>query len=86
MLWRELQRLGLKMGRQILILGWIADFYDPATKLVVELDGPFHIPAKDRFRDKVMREAGYTVLRYPNQAVFGCVKAVAKEIRKALGH
>lgn len=81
MLYKELQALGIKIGRQILVMGWIADFYDPATKLVVELDGPFHVVAKDEFRDRIMREAGYTVFRYPNEAVFGACKVVAKEIK-----
>lgn len=76
--------MGLKLSRQILILGWIADFYDPVNKIVIELDGPFHIPAKDAYRDRIMREEGYTVLRYPNTAVFGSVKAVAREIKEYL--
>lgn len=84
MLWKELQRQGVKLGRQILIMGWIADFYDPVNKIVIELDGPFHIPAKDAYRDRIMRGEGYTVLRYPNTAVFGCVRGVVREIREYL--
>lgn len=72
-LWQQLRRksLGVRFHRQHLIAGYIVDFWCPAAKLVVELDGAVHNSpdqkAHDRKRDKYMTEIGITVLRYPNQ-------------------
>lgn len=45
------------------MLGWVADFYCAAAKLVVEVDGSYHEPVKDAHRDRVMNEHGLSVLR-----------------------
>ena len=62
---------GHRFRRQAVILGWIADFYCPAARLVVEVDGPLHRLTidYDQHRDAVMKVRGLTVLRIPSRMV-----------------
>ena len=75
-LWEHLQKraLGPKFYRQRIIKGWIVDFYCPAARLVVELDGAYHhtpaARARDHTRDLAMAAAGITTLRIPSRYVF----------------
>ena len=43
-LWRALRssQLGVAFRRQVPLLGFIADFYAPSARLVVEVDGGYH--------------------------------------------
>ncbi len=75
-MWPILKRLeaefGIHFWRQSVLLGWIADFWCPALRLVIEVDGPSHDTrgAYDENRAKVMQEElGATTLRFTNQAV-----------------
>ncbi len=73
-LWRELRRRpgGMFFWTQHVIGSrYIADFYCPAARLVVEVDGDSHDhrAAEDRRRDDVMHEYGFTVMRLTNVAV-----------------
>lgn len=72
-LWKHLrgrQRSGYRFGRQRLLKGYIADFYCPSLKLVIEVDGPCHNVTSDAFRDKVLAHEGIQTLRIPAQLVF----------------
>lgn len=68
-LWERLKagRLGVGFLFQELVLGHIADFYCPAAKLVVEVDGPIHSSpdqrARDSIKDRALRWRGLHVLR-----------------------
>lgn len=85
-LWKELK--GAKVGgvwfkRQFVIRGWIADFYAPKPRLVVEVDGPSHWTkagrARDAFRDKTMQDLGLTIVRVTNDEVlYNPLVAVAR--------
>jgi len=57
--------LGVKVRRQAPILGYIADFYIPAVKLVIEIDGGSHIGREntDRTRDARLLARGIRTLR-----------------------
>lgn len=59
--------------RQVILLGWIVDFYSARWKVVVEADGSIHDSAeqrkKDWTRDGVMWARGFTVLRMHNEVV-----------------
>jgi Protein of unknown function (DUF559)/Transcriptional regulator, AbiEi antitoxin len=54
--------------------GFERDFHWPRCKLVVEVDGPAHGRPRDRLddarRDRTLREAGYTVLRFTDEDVY----------------
>jgi len=47
-------------------MGYIIDFYDPHLKVAIELDGPVHATQRveDAEREKVLSEAGNTVVRF----------------------
>ncbi len=76
-LWLLLQRAQLqkrKFRRQHSIGPYIVDFYCPAERLAVELDGSVHdfikAAERDRNRDRFLRNAGIEVLRIENRVVF----------------
>lgn len=76
-LWRGLKGAqigGLKFRRQHSIGPYVLDFYCPALKLGIELDGGIHhdmfIHIKDEEKEAFLRENGVTVLRFPNEVVF----------------
>ena len=89
-LWRYLARsqLGAKFSRQIEIEPYFADFLCRSRKLIVELDGFSHDARikYDAARDAFLRDAGFSILRFTNEAVRtnveGVVKAIAEELRK----
>ena len=82
-LWISLQGRklkGRKFRRQHSIANYIVDFYCPAEKLVVELDGEdhFHSPVleKDLVRDKYLATLNIKVLRFENDDVFDNLEQV----------
>ena len=89
-LWQELQKkkLGVKFRRQVVISRWVADFCCTKKKLVVELDGKYHLrpgqPAIDSFRDKKLNDMGYRTLRIDSSRVFTDLTTVMAEIDMAL--
>jgi len=88
-LWSHLansQLRGLKFRRQEVIGRAIVDFYCPAAKLVVEVDGETHAdPARDALRDADLREFGLRVLHVTNADVRDNTEGVAV-IADALGN
>ncbi|MDP2030933.1 MAG: endonuclease domain-containing protein [Thiobacillus sp.] len=90
MLWQRIRRKqiqGVQFYRQKPLLAFIVDFYCPAAKLVVELDGSQHAEsahlAKDQTRDAVLAGLGLRVVRFDNRQVLletDAVLAVLDEI------
>lgn len=73
-LWRNLRRRPGDMffwTQHVIGSRYIADFYCPAARLVIEVDGDSHADcaAEDRRRDDVMHEYGFRVMRLTNIAV-----------------
>lgn len=70
--------------RQKPLLGYIADFYCPKAKLVIELDGSQHYqPEKqkqDFLRSNALSEYGITVLRFSNRDIDREFKGVCQAI------
>jgi very-short-patch-repair endonuclease len=70
---RRKQVRGLQFYRQKPLLNFIVDFYCPAAKLVIELDGSQHAELdhqqKDQRRDNLLKELGLLVLRFDNRQV-----------------
>ena len=70
-LWERLKakQLGVGFLFQERVLGYIADFYCPAGKLVVEVDGPIHetstVMRRDKVKDRALRWRGLVVLHLP---------------------
>ncbi len=63
-----------KFLRQKVIGNYIVDFYCPAVKLVVEIDGSQHFEDKeilyDNKRTEFLRQFGITVLRFTNKDIW----------------
>lgn len=91
-LWAGLRDLrtayGVHVRRQVPIGPFIADFAIHSAKLVIEVDGQFHVEgdglARDARRDAWLNDAGYRVLRFSTgdvaEAVDGCIEWVLHEL------
>lgn len=80
---------GRKFRRQHSVGHYILDFYCPAERLAIELDGAVHDTESaqeyDRERDSFLRRYGIKVLRFENQQVFQNTEAVLMEISNHFG-
>jgi very-short-patch-repair endonuclease len=81
-LWALLRRSpgGVRFRRQHPVGPYVADFYCPAAKLVIEIDGLIHdfTTEHDEARDGYMRDLGLTVLRIPASEVMRNALSVAE--------
>lgn len=73
-----------RVWKQRPIDGFIADFYIPKLKLVIELDGEHHAEpdqqAYDAERTKVFKGYGLTVIRFSNHEVMKSFEGVCHTI------
>ncbi len=84
-----LRKYPVKIYKQMILGQYIVDFYCPAAKLVIELDGWQHYEEdgkeKDLFRDERLKELGLRVLRFSNREIdreFAAVcELIDREIR-----
>ncbi len=78
---------GLKFRPQHPVGPFILDFWCPARKLVVELDGGSHEgrEAEDKARTQRLRDYGYRVIRFRNEEVLTDLPSVLEQIREAAG-
>ena len=88
-LWTHLQQKkleGRKFRRQHSILNFIVDFYCAEERLVIELDGEYHMnptaEEKDAVRTKMLEELNMKVLRFENKTVFDNLDWVLEEIKR----
>jgi very-short-patch-repair endonuclease len=84
-LWYEfLCKFKHRAWKQRPIDGFIADFYIPKLKLVIELDGQHHAEAAqqlyDAERTKVFEGYGFTVIRFTNHEVRNNFEGVCQTI------
>jgi len=87
--WLSAKQLGVRFKPEVVMRGWILDFYCPERKLAVEVDGGYHREkdqrSKDRLRDKVLEEkCGILTLRVTADEVQQNPQEVVKQIRQAL--
>jgi very-short-patch-repair endonuclease len=92
-LWARLRRkqiLGVQFYRQKPLGRYIADFYAPAARLVVEVDGSQHSEPlqfeHDRRRTAYLKGQGLQVLRFTDRQVLLELDAVAEEIFRAVAN
>ena len=90
-LWEALKNKkleGLKFRRQHSIGYYIADFYCPSEKLIIELDGQHHYTIegreKDLERDTHLALLQLKVLRFENREVLENLGKVLEEIKSNL--
>ena len=91
-LWRSLQRTqlgGRRFRRQHSIGPYIVDFYCPAERLAVELDGAGHFTPEGRVYDEARTDwlagRGVRVVRFENRQVFEQPEAVLAAIAAHFG-
>ena len=89
-LWKRLKKRqlhGRKFRRQHSVGRYILDFYCPAERLAVELDGAHHFtPAgqeHDAQRTRTLNDLGIRVVRFENRRVFEEPEAVLATIAAA---
>ncbi|MBI5007836.1 MAG: DUF559 domain-containing protein [Nitrosomonadales bacterium] len=82
-LWQRIkgkQVCSVQFYRRKPLLSFIADFYCPRAKLVIELDGGQHLEAehriKDVARDEALAKLGIMVLRFDDRQVLAETQAV----------
>jgi len=91
-LWQRIrgkQLYNIQFYRQkILINRFIIDFYAPAIKLAIEIDGSQHSMAEhlanDVLRDKELNSVNIAVKRYSNIMISTEIDNVIKDIRKCI--
>jgi very-short-patch-repair endonuclease len=89
-LWQILRgkQMGVKFRRQHGIGHYIADFYCPELKLVIEVDGDSHGSAEaqayDVIRHDFMASLGITTLRFANNEVMHNIESVHQYLTQYL--
>ena len=86
-LWRALKELpveGTHFRRQAPIGPYVVDFFRPAKRLIIELDGGHHNDDETAKRDQVrqlwLELEGYRVIRFWNSEIAGDLTAVLEQI------
>ena len=81
-LWEHLRKnkLGVKFRRQHPVYKYIVDFYCHKLKLVIEIDGGYHLKLEqkeyDKYRTKDLSEFGIKTLRFTNNQVLNNIEFV----------
>jgi very-short-patch-repair endonuclease len=87
---RRKQLSGFRFRRQATIGPYIADFFCPLAKLVIEVDGVPHVDEERMYRDQArtrwLEAHGYRVIRFWNIDVFKRPVEVTEAIYHALTH
>jgi very-short-patch-repair endonuclease len=89
-LWRLLRRKRMKVRfrRQQPVGPFVADFFCPSAKLIIELDGSQHAEEEHRVKDarrtRWLESRGYRVLRFWNLDVLKTPEMVMETIAGAL--
>ena len=88
-LWALLRRSpgGIGFRRQHPVGPYVADFYCPAAKLVIEIDGQIHdfTIARDEARDAYLRNLGLSIIRIPAREVMRDAVSVADGLVRLCG-
>lgn len=71
---------------QKIICGWIVDFYYPAGRIIIEIDGESHANQKelDALKNNRWRELNYFVIRFSNEDVLNNQEYVIETTVKAI--
>ena len=86
-LWNKIRRdfLGVRFRRQYGIGNYIADFYCPEFKIVIEIDGGQHFEDEgleyDRVRENDMKNLGIKTLRFTNIDILKNIDGVLEQIK-----
>lgn len=91
LLWQKLkggQLMGYKFRRQYGVGPFVVDFYCPAIKLAIEVDGDSHflpgVTEQDKAREAYLKSKGISILRFLNTDVYRNLSGVLETIRLTL--
>jgi very-short-patch-repair endonuclease len=88
LLWKKLRKeqMGVRFRTQVIVHGWITDFYCRELGLVLEVDGKIHDHhlSHDRFRDETLRKYGIETLRVKNEDVEKNMIGVLSKIKRMI--
>lgn len=80
--------LGVHFRQQHVLLDYIPDFVCLSRKIVIEIDGGYHLDGEQNQRDeertKELENLGYKVIRFSNEEVIGNTKSVMERIKAAV--
>jgi len=85
-LWNSLRgnKLGVKFHRQHIIGDYIADFVCLEKNLIIEADGEYHNKVvaleHDELRTDILKDKGYTILRFKNEQILNNCESVLDKI------
>jgi len=91
-IWIALKRrqweVGAEFEPQQVIAGYIPDFVERESMLIVEIDGKIHdrMKKKDAIRTVNLNSAGYTVIRYTNEEALHRTEQVVDDILSHCNH
>lgn len=90
-LWQRLRgkQLGVWFRRQVPLVGrYVADFYAPGVRLVVEVDGHYHATTAkqraDRRRTRRLEDSGIRVVRVANELVLSDIESALGIVRAGI--
>jgi very-short-patch-repair endonuclease len=82
------KKTGYQFNRQFSIGNYIVDFISRKLKLIIEIDGNSHNSyeqgIKDYEREKVLKELGYTIIRFKEMEVTHRIDEVVGKIEDAI--
>jgi very-short-patch-repair endonuclease len=84
-----MRKIGVRVRRQHVLAPYIVDFYVASSRLVIEVDGEYHLTPEQRAEDahrtrELLRLHGVRVLRVDARLVLRAPAAVVAIIRAAL--
>ena len=91
-LWEYLKSgsIGEHFRRQHVILDYIPDFVCLSKRIIIEIDGGYHLegeqPERDEERTTVLMTQGFKVLRFSNEEVLTNLDSVLEQISKVIGN
>jgi very-short-patch-repair endonuclease len=81
LLWARIKSSGVRIRRQHPLGAYVLDFYYPAGKLAIEIDGAAHDfgdrPDRDEMRTRWLNDRGIDVVRIPARDVLADPNSVA---------
>lgn len=90
-LWKHALRAkqtGYTFNRQRPVLNYIADFMCKPLKLIIEADGGTHllesVKQNDKIRQSKLEQAGFTVIRFPDNEVLTDIGTVIERILETI--
>ncbi|TKB99542.1 leucine--tRNA ligase [Pedobacter cryotolerans] len=89
-LWQKLRnsQTGHKIRRQHPIGTYIADFICLNKRLIIEVDGGYHLENQenDKIRTEALNQLGFNVIRFSNEEVLNNINMVAEKITSELNN